>query len=432
MHQLLKLKQSVQLSNHGTATVDHFLGGGGQGEVYQATVNGKAMALKWYFPEQATTDQQKTIEDLIKKGAPNANFLWPLDLATANGVKGFGYLMPLRELRYKSLFDLMKRRAEPTFEALIVTAYQLADSFYQLHVKGLCYRDISHGNVFFDPKTGEVLICDNDNVSLNGEQRISVYGTPRFMAPEIVRGEAKPTTESDLFSLAVLLFYMLMMHHPLEGKKESDIKAFDLPAMNKIYGLEPVFIFDPDNATNRPVTGYHDNASVYWPLYPQFLRDLFTRAFTQGLNNAHQRVRESEWRTAMLRLRDSLVECGYCHAENFAEPQTLDTQKICWHCQKPFALPMRLHIAKQVVMLNRNAQLFGHHINSTSNTSEPIAAIQQHPQNPNIWGLKNLSNDIWQMTSIDGTVKPVEPQRSVALVKGVKVDFVTAEGIFVG
>ena len=65
------------------------------------------------------------------------------------------------------------------------------------------------------------------------------------MAPEIVRGEAKPTTESDLFSLAVLLFYMLMMHHPLEGKKESDIKAFDLPAMNKIYGLEPVFIFDP-------------------------------------------------------------------------------------------------------------------------------------------------------------------------------------------
>ena len=93
---------------------------------------------------------------------------------------------------------------------------------------------------------------------------------------------------------------------------------------------------------------------------------------------------------------------------------------------------MRLHIAKQVVMLNRNAQLFGHHINSTSNTSEPIAAIQQHPQNPNIWGLKNLSNDIWQMTSIDGTVKPVEPQRSVALVKGVKVDFGTAEGIFVG
>ncbi len=31
MHQLLKLKQTVQLSNHGTATVDHFLGGGGQG-----------------------------------------------------------------------------------------------------------------------------------------------------------------------------------------------------------------------------------------------------------------------------------------------------------------------------------------------------------------------------------------------------------------
>ena len=41
------------------------------------------------------------------------------------------------------------------------------------------------------------------------------------MAPEIVRGQAKASTETDLFSLAVLLFYMLFMHHPLEGAREA-------------------------------------------------------------------------------------------------------------------------------------------------------------------------------------------------------------------
>lgn len=40
-------------------------------------------------------------------------------------------------------------------------------------------------NLFFDPDTGDVLICDNDNVSANGVNHSSVYGTPRFMAPEM-------------------------------------------------------------------------------------------------------------------------------------------------------------------------------------------------------------------------------------------------------
>ena len=100
------------------------------------------------------------------------------------------------------------------------------------------------GNVFFDPDTGDVLICDNDNVSYNSAPS-GIYGTPRFMAPEIVNGKAKPSTNTDLFSLAVLLFYMFMLNHPLEGKLEAEIKCMDYLAMNRLYGEHPVFIFDP-------------------------------------------------------------------------------------------------------------------------------------------------------------------------------------------
>lgn len=53
--------------------------------------------------------------------------------------------------------------------------------------------------------------------------------------------------------------------------------------MNQLYGTHPVFIFDPNDKSNRPVKGYQDNALIYWDLYPQNLRDLFTQAFTVGI-----------------------------------------------------------------------------------------------------------------------------------------------------
>ena len=102
------------------------------------------------------------------------------------------------------------------------------------------------------------------------------------MSPEVVRGDALPSTRTDLFSLAILLFYMLYVHHPLEGKRESEIKCFDLPAMTKLYGTDPVFIFDPKNRSNEPVPGYHDNAIAFWPIYPQFIRDRFTQVLPRG------------------------------------------------------------------------------------------------------------------------------------------------------
>ena len=85
-----------------------------------------------------------------------------------------------------------------------------------------------------------------------------------------------------------------MVRSKLRGIRPVEIKCFDLPAMNKLYGTDPLFIFDPANDANHPVPGLHDNLLAYWPIYPQFLHDRFTRAFTAGLHAPHERIRESE------------------------------------------------------------------------------------------------------------------------------------------
>jgi eukaryotic-like serine/threonine-protein kinase len=60
--------------------------------------------------------------------------------------------------------------------------------------------------------------------------------------------------------------------------------------------------------------------------------------------------------------------------------------------------------------------------------SKPVAAMSQHPANPNLWGLKNLSEQKWVTKLSDGAVKDVEPGRSVSLAVGTKILFGKAEG----
>jgi eukaryotic-like serine/threonine-protein kinase len=403
--------------------IESFLGAGTQGEVYRAQIDNQAFAIKWYFPHYIQNDAtlRKRLENAIKKGSPDNNFLWPLELVVQPQSNGFGYVMPLRPSHFKSIVDLMRRRAEPSFYALISACLKLSESFLQLHAKGLCYRDINFNNVFFDPNTGDILICDNDNVDVNGATG-AINGTPRFMAPELVRGDAPPNTESDLFSLSILLFYMLMLHHPLEGKKEASIRCFDQAAMNKLYGTEPLFIFDPNDDSNAPVPHLHENALIYWTLYPPFLREVFTRAFTAGINDQHGRIRENEWRVILINLRDSVFYCR-CGGQNFYYGEGV--KQHCWACNQTLVAPPRLQINNALVMLNHDTKLYLHHTDQTQkfNFSTPQAAVTRHPQDPNRWGLQNLSSSAWTITLPDNTLKTVEPKRSVNLTAGISINF---------
>ncbi|CAN5486052.1 hypothetical protein BH10CHL1_BH10CHL1_12080 [soil metagenome] len=442
MNQLLKLGQIVHTQLSGAdCKIEAFIGSGAQGEVYQATWAGQPVAVKWYFPQYVQQDPElrQRIGAIIQAGPPNDRFLWPLELAFQLGdSKSFGYLMPLRDGRFKGMADLMMRRIEPSFRTLVTAGIELAHSYFQLHARGLCYRDISFGNVFFDPTSGEVRICDNDNVDINNKPG-AIGGTIRFMAPEIVRGEASPDTQTDLFSLAVLLFYLLFNHHPLEGKREAAIRCFDLPAMTKLYGKEPLFIFDPQDEGNRPVPGEHDNAIAFWQIYPEFLRKLFIKAFTDGIHEPdHGRVRESEWRSTLLRLRDAILYCQHCGAENFYDADTLRATRQpspCWACQRVGQLPPRLRIQHTgeplIIMLNHDTKLFAYQLDRNlpyALNVIPLAIVTQHPTNPQVWGLQNLSNDKWVITLSDGTVRDVAPGRSITLAPATRINFGQSEG----
>lgn len=427
MKGILKPGQFLHHRGLNIIKVEKFLGSGGQGEVYQVSSNTTKLALKWYYPNHATPVQADLIDRLCKIGPPNEFFLWPTHRIMDRNVKGFGYLMPLRPPHYRSIVDLMKKRVDPSFQTLILAALHLVDSFKRLHDKDLCYRDISFGNVFFDHKTGDVLICDNDNIALEDTGDMGVLGTPRFMAPEIVVGAGTPNVASDIYSLSVLLFYLFFVHHPLEGKLEAEIRCFDLPAMTKLYGTHPVFIFNPDDSSNRPLHKLHENALIYWALYPRFIKDLFTLAFTDALRNPENRIPEIEWLRGLEKLLGSVQHCD-CGAENFFDlgrvKETAGTSR-CWSCRQELALPIRMRLKDEIMVLADHAVIFNHQIQpgKRRDFKQLYGQVMSHPSDPKRLGLRNLSNEAWHVQCPNGRILDVNEGQTVALENGQIIKF---------
>ena len=432
MDGLLKSGTILTSESGNKYVVKKLLGAGGQGEVYDVENGGKHYALKWYYKKTATAMQKNILDNLVAKGKPDSSFLWPEDLIYKSAGEPFGYIMQLRPSNFKSIVDLMKRKAEPSFYTLCKAAYNVTKGYQKLHEMGYSYRDISFGNLFFDPDTGDVLICDNDNVSVNGKDDSSVYGTPRFMAPEIVLGKAKPSRNTDLFSLAVLLFYMFMLNHPLEGRLEAEIKCMDIHAMNKLYGTNPVFIFDPDNKTNRPVRGYQDNAIIYWDLYPENLKALFTQAFTVGIASPNRRVTENKWLETFANLMSGLITCPNCGAEVFYDEakEQMSVAHMCWGCQGIVAVPAKIVIGRNKVLLLADTKLYAHHVYNNNDMDTVVGSVVQNPKNPNLWGIRNEDKVNWTYEKADGTQIPVAQGRSAAIAAGAKIHFGQCTGEF--
>lgn len=421
---LLRSGTGVDLGMLGSASVVRELGRGGQGYVYAVERAGRPLALKWYKPHCATPEQKSALERLVELGAPHARFLWPLSLGHVQGQSGFGYVMPLKESRFVEMGYLISGRLpdgrplDTSFAVLISVCRLLADSFLRLHSRGLCYRDISFGNVAFDPATGDIRICDNDNVDIdNGSGR--VLGTPFFMAPELVRDTSfrtLPNSDSDRHSLAVLLFYALCMGHPLEGQR-TEAGLRDGAWLRRHFGTEPVFAFHPADTSNRPTSQL---VQTYWNLYPGYLHDAFTRAFTEGLEDPAARVTESEWIKILGRLRDTMVQCSSCQATNFLDEGRASQE--CARCHRDLSRPLILHLGRRRLAVGAFTRIRPTDAPSSENEGRDHARVRRHPSDPGRWGLENLTGARWVGTLPNGTRFDVESKQTVELVPGLRLE----------
>lgn len=416
--------QRIRVASGGELEVIQKLGEGGQGVVYKVTYNGKELALKWYFGNKLNDADRfyRNIQNNIKKGAPTSAFLWPLEI-TEYFEGSFGYLMELRPPEYKdfSLFLLAKARFA-SISAVVNAALSITNGFRELHNSGFSYQDLNDGNFFVNPKTGDVLICDNDNVAEYGDA-LGIAGKCRYMAPEVVMGKKKPDVHTDRFSLAVVLYLLLFLNHPLEGKRTM-CPCLTEELERKFYGTEPVFVWDSGNDTNRPVRGVHVNEIKFWPIYPKFVRDTFEEAFSNaamvGADTQH-RVTEKKWQEVFTALRDCLAICT-CGGETFIDVK--ESSCKCINCGKEIQRPMVMKVKKHHVVMQPQKKIYAcHAIHDSDDFREVKGEVITSRQDPSLVGLKNNSDHSWTAILPNGTSKAYTNGQVIKLGRGLKINF---------
>lgn len=437
----LKIGQEVDLEFGGKAKVLGIIGSGGQGVVYLVEFNGMQWALKWYDIDKIKKPEEfrKNIQHNISDGAPSNRFLWPKYLTKVMPDGSFGYIMELKPdsfdsfvdilNTYKLVIDPMTGRATKktvrfsTLYAMVTAVINIVNAFRQLHRAGKSYQDLNDGGFFINVDTGAVLVCDCDNIAPEGSN-FGIGGKPGYMAPEVVRGIAKPDVQTDKYSLAVVLFKLLFRGDPMEGEKVvKDVCLTEISEL-KHYGQHALFVYDPNDASNRPVRGIHDNVIKFWRLYPDYIKAAFIRSFTDGIADPNKRIIENEWQSLFIRLRSEIIMCG-CGRTNFTSMFEKPDNKTyrCPKCGMKFAT-IGFSNSESRAPLYLGRKFYECEINPDCDDFLSIAGeLVENKLRPGVLGIKNCSERSWKVKMPDGAFYDITPGKGCPIWKELEIDF---------
>ena len=193
----------------------------------------------------------------------------------------------------------------------VTAALNIVRAFEILHASGLSYQDLNEGGISINMQTGDVLICDCDNVSPD-KTNLGIRGVMEYMAPEVVKGEKLPDRETDEYSLAVILFRLFLHDHPMKGVKSKELHNSEHLSQREadimIFGSQPLYCLASKNNQNPPDRVANADVCRLCMTFPMVLMNSFEQVFTEGINNTNKRLTATEWRKVLLDVRDHLIQ----------------------------------------------------------------------------------------------------------------------------
>lgn len=367
-------------------TIEKRLGEGGQGKVYLARLQGRPVCVKviTHQPERMAAQLERVLE---RAGSLRHTLLvLPEELLAGPEV---GYVMPYVAdaapldhflLRYRRLVDSYRSVG---LGARLEVCYQLATALQAVHRAGLAYLDLNGGNLLLGARSA---LIDTDNLIVCGTEHASVLGRPWYMAPEVARGQASPDPTTDLHSLAVICFLLLLMRHPLIG----DEARQGSPDEETRRLRNGPYVHDPHDRSNRS-EGYRLPLEMLTPR----LQRLFAATFCEGLARPGARTPASQWRDAFSRAREALLTCPHCKHETFFSRELFDRPRCAWpHCGRPLPRVPTLIVGpeKRVVPVREGLQLYRHHFDQPFNFERPLLQVGHGASG---WFVERLSEETY-------------------------------------
>ncbi|HEU4534082.1 MAG TPA: serine/threonine-protein kinase, partial [Polyangiaceae bacterium] len=194
------------------------LGAGGMGLVYRARDRklGEDVALKVLQPERLH-DPAMLVglhrEVKLARRITHTNVCRVYDV----GEDGQTIFLTMELVEGRTLRALLKAGPLAPDRALTMLQ-QVVDGLAAVHAQGVIHRDLKPENVLVRAASGEAVVADFGLalVPLGDQASADVAGTPAYMSPEQLRGEALDA-RSDIFSLGLLAYEMLTGCLPFGG-----------------------------------------------------------------------------------------------------------------------------------------------------------------------------------------------------------------------
>lgn len=217
----------------GRYRIGGIVGKGGMGVVLKAHDEqlDEEVALKVIRPEHAVDEsflEQLKQEIKLARRITHKYVLRTHDFGDADGVP----FVSMEYLKGVTLKQLLDDRGRLPMPLVLRIGRQVAEGLEAAHAEGVVHRDIKPLNVLFDAR-GDVKLMDFGlaaPVAASGtDKEGQVFGTPRYMAPEQVRGE-RVDPRTDLYALGVMLFELSSGSPPYDDADITHLMRMHLSA----------------------------------------------------------------------------------------------------------------------------------------------------------------------------------------------------------
>ncbi|MBX9668829.1 MAG: serine/threonine protein kinase [Candidatus Obscuribacterales bacterium] len=150
------------------------------------------------------------------------------------------FFMIMELVEGPSLLDIMKGLGHMDCENFTSIMFQACDALAYAHEHGIVHRDLKLSNIVIlrEPDTDGIVVkvLDFGIAQMKGEQRITLsgraVGSPLYMSPEQCSGK-KPTTLSDIYSLGICAYELLVGHTPyINGALRDILRSHCNPDIN--------------------------------------------------------------------------------------------------------------------------------------------------------------------------------------------------------
>jgi len=202
--------------------LDSEIGRGGMGVVYRARDKRlkRHIAIKVLPPELAFQSAIKM--RFLREAETAAQLSHPniVPIYTVDEIEGLVFFV----MAYVSGDNLGKRLHEKgvlNVEDVRRITREVADALAYAHERGVVHRDIKPDNILLDASTGRTMVTDFGiaRAASEGEGgRLTAtgmaIGTPAYMSPEQAAGDRQIDGRSDLYSLGVVAYQMLVGEPP--------------------------------------------------------------------------------------------------------------------------------------------------------------------------------------------------------------------------